>query len=180
MGSRNERPGVPRGVAVAIAVVVAAALFAASPLRWTASGSVPRGVYRVTWRPLERGDVVLVCLPAPVGRWARERGYVPEGSCSAGAAPIGKPVAALAGDRVEVSERGIAVNGRWLEASQRVRRDSTGRPVPVVEAGVRTLRQGELWLHSGHHPRSLDSRIFGPARREWVRRVLAPVWVEGG
>ena len=168
----------PPGLGVAVALAVAVAFLGSSALRWTSSGSVPRGLYRVVWRGLEPGDLVLVCLPEAVSRWAYSRGYVPAGSCVGGVAAIGKPIAAVAGDRVEVSERGIAVNGRWLEDSRRVDRDFMGRPVPVVEVGVRILGAGELWLHSGHHPRSLDSRVFGPARTPWVRRVLAPLWVE--
>ncbi len=156
------------------------ALVAATNLRWTVTGSIPSGVYQVVWRAYQPGDVVLVCLPEPVSQWARTRGYLPEGTCPPGVGTIGKPVAAGAGGRVEISASGVSVNGRWLHGSKRVERDSFGRPVPVASEGVLILGEGEIWLHSGHHPRSLDSRIFGPARAEWVRQVLSPLWVEAG
>ncbi len=46
--------------------------------------------------------------------------------------------------------------------------------MPRVEAGSYVLRQGEVWLHSGRHRRSLDSRVGAyltyPAEK---RRVIA-------
>ena len=80
-----------------IACVAAAAAHEVG-LRWNVSSSAASGLYLERSRPVERGDLVAVCLPERVGRWARGRGYLRRGRCPGGAAAIGKRVAALEGD----------------------------------------------------------------------------------
>lgn len=163
-----------------LAVLAALACCAALGLRWNASPSLDPGLYRESPRHVGRGDLVVVCLPESVGRWAMSRGYVGGGRCAGGAAPVGKRIAAIAGDRVEVRESAISVGGRRLELSGRVERDTKGRPVPRVSEGIYVLAAGQVWLHSERHPRSLDSRVFGPVDASSVQAVLEPVWVLSG
>ncbi len=158
----------------------AAGALGGAGIRWNLSPSLEAGLYRESRRPFERGDLVTVCLPETVGRWARRRGYVGRGGCAGGAAQLGKRIAGVAGDRVEVSDEAVTIGGRRLERSGRIDRDADGRPVPRVRAGSRVLAPGEVWLHSGRHPRSLDSRVFGPLRVSEIRGVLEPVWVISG
>ncbi len=162
-----------------VVLVIAGGIGAAAltGIRWNASPSVAPGLYRELARPAERGDLVAVCLPERVARWARGRGYVGRGGCAGGAAQVGKWVAGIEGDRVGVSDEAIVVAGRRLERSERVERDGGGKPVPRVEAGSYVLRAGEVWLHSGRHRRSLDSRVFGPVDVSRIRGVLEPIWV---
>ncbi|MCP3957424.1 MAG: conjugative transfer signal peptidase TraF [bacterium] len=146
-------------------------------LRWNASSSVEPGLYLVERaRPLERGDLVTVCLPEPVARWARGRGYLRRGRCPGDSKPVGKRIAGLEGDLVEVSGHAVAVNGRRLLGSIRVDSDARGRPVPLAPEGEFLLGAGEVWLHSGRLGRSLDSRIYGPLREQQIQSVLVPLW----
>ncbi len=162
---------------LAIAGALGAAAWAG--IRWNLSPSVEPGLYRVSRRAPERGDLVAVCLPEAVGRWARRRGYLSRGECAGGSARLGKWIAAVEGDRVEVRRRGVMVNGRWLEGTRRVGHDSAGRPVPLVPEGRVVLGAGEVWLHSGRRARSLDSRVFGPLAVGQIRGVLEPLWILG-
>lgn len=162
---------------VLAAVASVTAVSSALDVRWNASPSVAPGLYVERQRPPGRGDLVAVCLPEPIARWARGRGYLRRGSCPGGSARLGKLIAAVEGDHVEVRDLGIAVNGRWLEATRRVGLDSRGRPVPLAPVGELVLGPGELWLHSGRRVRSFDSRIFGPLEVSRVQGVLEPVWV---
>ena len=125
------------------------------------SGSLPIGVYRVSRRTIRRGALVLACLPPAVARMARERGYVHGGRCPGGAAPIGKVVLALAGDTVDVSESGLAVNGRFVIGTKPLRFDSHDRPLSSARTGRYVVRDATLWLVSNHSPQSFDSRYFG-------------------
>ena len=47
--------------------------------------SLPRGLYRVVaGARVRRGSVVLWCLDARRGQWARARGYLTRGECPGG------------------------------------------------------------------------------------------------
>jgi conjugative transfer signal peptidase TraF len=162
-----------------VAALSALACCAALGLRWNATPSLDPGLYRESPRRFARGDLVVVCLPESVGRWAMGRGYIGGGRCPGGAAALGKRIAAVEGNRVEVRDGAITVDGRRLELSGRVERDTEGRPVPRVSEGIYVLSPGEVWLHSGRHARSLDSRVFGPLGASCVQAVIEPVWVSG-
>lgn len=153
-------------------------------ITYNTSASLPAGLYRI--RPLAgdpaRGEVVGVCLTREAASIARERRYVyPEGlhpwvygtRCGVGLAVIGKPVAGIPGDTVEVSPRGITVNGMALPNGFLRTQDSRGRALPHARLGTRVLGPGEFWLHSPYTPLSYDSRVFGPIYREQMvdRRV---------
>ncbi len=77
-----KRSLVIAGLAISVAVCASAVL----GLRWNASGSLPPGLYLERASQPEHGDLVLVCLPEAVGRWARGRGYLGGGRCPGGAA----------------------------------------------------------------------------------------------
>lgn len=162
-------------------LVVAAAVLGAAGfgIRWNLSTSVEPGLYRASGRSPARGDLVTVCLPRSVGRWAVGRGYVTRGRCPGGAALVGKWIVGAEGDRVEVADDAIRIDDRRLERSERVDVDADGRPVPRVLEGAYVLAAGEVWLHSGLQGRSLDSRVFGPLEMSSIQTVIDPVWVAG-
>jgi|HubBroStandDraft_3_1064219.scaffolds.fasta_scaffold188439_2 conjugative transfer signal peptidase TraF len=181
LGSRRGGDGprrrcAPRrrlAVAGLVAVSIAAAL-AGFRVRINASGSLPRGLYRLSDRPPVRSALVLLCPPPAAARLARVRGYLPAGGCPGGVQPLGKLVLAMGGDRVEVSARGLAVEGRAIPWSGASAADSAGRPLRSVPRGVYRLAPGELWLHAPH-PRSFDSRFFGPVPASRVLGTLVPL-----
>jgi conjugative transfer signal peptidase TraF len=151
-------------------------------LRINDTASMPRGVWQVSGvdAPLRRGQIVTVCLPgsAPV-REAAARGYAPAGTCASGIEPLIKPVAAIAGDVVTVTTLGVVVNGRLVDGTTQLAKDSAGRPLRPVQAGVYPVLPGQVWLLSGHDPRSFDSRYLGPIPTENVQGVARPLWVFG-
>jgi type IV secretory pathway protease TraF len=108
---------------------------------------------------------------AQPARMALARGYVHTQGleplvygtrCASGAAVIGKPVAGVPGDTIEVTMRGVLVNGRLLHRSRVQQHDRSGRMLPAASQGMRILRAGEFWLQSEFAQNSFDSRIVGP------------------
>ena len=149
-------------------------------LRLNQTPSMPRGVWQVSHiaGPLGRGQIVTVCPPdIKAVRLGAERGYVPQGSCPGGYEALVKPIAAVAGDLVEVAAAGVRVNGHQVDGSGQLDQDSAGRPLRAFPAGAYQVQPGEVWLLSGHDPRSFDSRYFGPVAVENVQGVARPVWV---
>ena len=140
--------------------------------------SVPRGLYREAPPRWERGRLVEFCLCAVVGNLARRRGYIGPGECPGGVEPVVKFIVAVPGDTVVVDRWHVSVNGRKLRLSERPQQDAEGRAVPPVPMGSVRVGQGELWLHSGHHPRGLDSRLCGPVAMWQVVQSLEPMWTE--
>lgn len=139
-------------------------------------GSAPPGIYLARRGQLVRGGWVAVCLPETLARFGSLRGYLDAGSCPGGVRSVGKKVAALAGDTVQVSPEGLSVNGRRVTARRRDH-DSAGRHLPRVPEGRYTVPPGQAWLISTHHARSWDSRYYGPVPLEPDRaRVLVPLW----
>jgi conjugative transfer signal peptidase TraF len=76
-------------------------------------------------------------------------------------APVLKIVAAAGGDRVQLLDRQVLVNGRALPGSGTVADDAHGRRLAHIARGTYTLAQNELWFWSPN-PASWDSRYYGP------------------
>ncbi len=89
-----------------------------------------------------------------------------------------KPIAATAGDRRDGVRRRCD-GERMAGAGHSAARPATalGRPLPPFPSGTYQVRPGQLWLLSGHDPRSFDSRYFGPVPVANVQGVARPVWV---
>ena len=175
-GSPRFRAALATGT-LAMAVLAGAR---AAGLRLNDTPSMPVGLWRMVpdRAPLRRGEIVVVCLPdTALTRVGAARGYLPSGSCPGGSEPLIKPIAATAGDVVAVSAGGVSVNGQPVHDTAQLAADSAGRPLMAVSAGVHSVPQGEVWLLSGHDPRSFDSRYFGPVPEANVQGIARPVWV---
>lgn len=159
----------------ALAILALAAAAYAAGMRLNLTGSIPPGLYRIDDAPIVRGAIVLACLPPMTSRFARDRGYIPSGACDDGGAPVGKTVAALAGDMVDVSERGVAVNGRLLPNTVALARDSEGRQLPAMRTTGHLVPSSEVWLVSTYSPRSFDSRYYGGIQRSRIVASIHPV-----
>src|SRR5262249_22452930 len=132
-------------------------------VHWTLTASVPRGVYQRTHDPLVRGTLVAFCLPLPHAEFGWQRGYiagVPNlpllRECPSGYQPLLKPIAAVAGDVVDVMPDTVRVNGKPIAHSQTQDHDRAGRVLPHVPWGRYVLTAGELWVMSTYHPLSWD------------------------
>jgi conjugative transfer signal peptidase TraF len=165
-------------IAATLAVCVGAAMTigASKTLRINFTSSLPRGIYRTVPGPPSRGAIVIACLPSPIGRFARSRGYLWRGDCPGGAAPVGKTVAAVAGDTVVARAEGLTVNGYPVRNTRVLPWDTRGRPMRHFPYAVYVLGPGELWLTSSCSPASFDSRYFGPINIGAVRSRISPLW----
>jgi len=138
--------------------------------------SLPLGLWKRT--DYTQASYVEFCLPE--GKFAElvnERGYVPHGTCPQGLAPLLKPVAAREGDTVEVTPQGVSINGKPALTQPIAAFDSKGRPLPAVAPGTYKVPAQTLWVISTYHPRSLDSRYFGPLPASSVLSGMTPVLV---
>ena len=141
-------------------------------LRINATPSLPMGLYRETNDG--RAALVEFCPQEPYGSFAAARGYRSVGNCPDGAGPLMKPVVASAGDLVELSGRGIAVNGVLLPNTAPRSMDSKGRPMQSWSQGQYRVPAGFVWVASSYNPWSFDSRYFGPIPVGLIRERLKP------
>lgn len=166
-----------RDRAAAASVATLAATLALPHVRINLSPSIPLGLYtveRVGDRGVRRGSLVLVCLPRAIGIVGREGGYLLRGSCPGGAAPVGKPVFAIAGDTVTVRDGIERCHGAMARARP-LDRDASSRPLTRMTDGTYGVAPGTIWLLSTASPRSWDSRYYGPVPVGGVRGVLRRV-----
>jgi conjugative transfer signal peptidase TraF len=191
------------GTALALvgALALPVLLWGPSPLSINLSESLPFGLYWTRPLPhlsrdpgestsggpgrnagpnagLKVGMLVSACLPPDVALSALEKGYLPKGPCLSGVAPVGKIIAALPGDTVDVTGSGAFVNGVPLPGSAPLLSDSRGRPMPRRWGRV-VLPAQTAWLYSGHSPRSFDSRYYGPVPFSGLRGQLFPLLTWG-
>lgn len=142
-------------------------------LRINASPSLPVGLYMTSAQP--EINLVEFCPAEPFASFAISRGYRDAGVCRDGAAPLMKPIVARAGDVVELSGQGIAVNGRLVPNTAPLTADSHGRPLESWPFGRYLVAPDTVWVASSHHPRSFDSRYFGPIPTNSIRDHVRPL-----
>ncbi|MBC5815045.1 MAG: conjugative transfer signal peptidase TraF [Candidatus Eremiobacteraeota bacterium] len=145
-----------------------------SGLRFNFTPSMPLGIYRFNPLPqdaIQRQMLVAVCAPSSMVKLGRRRGYLSGGPCLGATEPLLKTVAAVAGDNVAVSFRGVTVNGRLLHNSKPLAIDRAGRELSPSLPVQRRIPNGAIWVYADH-PHSWDSRYWGPVG---VRNVLARV-----
>jgi conjugative transfer signal peptidase TraF len=172
---RHTRPPAVKRLALIVAGVLIGTfqLCGLVGLRINASPSLPIGLYLTSSKP--EGNLVEFCPGEPFAALAILRGYRDAGSCRDGAAPLMKPIVARAGDVVEMSGQGIAVNGHLLPNTAPRATDSHGRPLTGWPSGRYIVAPDTVWVASSHHPRSFDSRYFGPIETSSIRDHIRPL-----
>lgn len=153
----------------------------AAGLRINATASMPEGVYRLSAydrRTLARDTIVAICPSADVRAVAAARHYFEPGPCPGNVEPLLKHVAAVTGDHIEVTQRGVSVNGRLLPNSARLPRDCAGRPLARIPAGRYTIAPDSVWLYAPV-ARSWDSRYFGPQSAAAIVGIAKPLLIVG-
>jgi conjugative transfer signal peptidase TraF len=157
-------------------VAIALAWPAGLRVNWTES--MPRGLYRETPPRFERGALAIVCLEGAAARFGRERGYLPRGDCPTGVMPVVKQIVALPGDRVEIEQSELKVNGHPVPNTALLARDTLGRPLPHVPVGEHRLGKDEYFVLGRASPRSWDSRYFGVVSLRQIHGCVAPwlIW----
>ena len=163
-----------------IAVGIAISLFLVCGLiglRINSSPSLPIGLYITTEG--DRANLAEFCPADSAGDLAIARGYRDAGNCRDGAAPLLKPVVARPADVVELSDRGITVNGRILPNTAPIPTDTKGRPLSPWPFGRHVVQPGTVWVASSFNARSFDSRYFGPVQISAIRHYLRPLLTAG-
>lgn len=129
------------------------------PIRWNHTASVPTGLYVRS----ASGDFLAFCPGEPWSKLSVERNYRPAGSvCFDGREPLLKRIVAQAGDTVVMDTKGVSINGTLpLRDSRPMAGDSEQLTLEHFPFGSYTLQPGQYWV-MGDHPRSFDSRYFGP------------------
>jgi conjugative transfer signal peptidase TraF len=153
--------------------LLALAAVGASGLKYNATDSMPRGWYRIvdSGAHARRGDLVIVAPPHTVAfGYAFQRGYFTERDL------LLKRLVAVSGDRLDIDENGVRVNGVPLTNSRPKARDEAGRPLPQVYLPDYPLQDGEVLLMSDYSAASFDGRYFGPIPRACIQSVVRPVW----
>lgn len=149
-------------------------------VRINLSESVPTGLWREHSLngAFHTGMIVAVCPPdQAVFEMARERQYLSKGWCGSHLEVLFKPVAAVAGDVVDVEDGGVSVNGTALPRSAPLAKDGAGRPLTAMPRGSYVVPSGYVWLLSSYSPSSFDSRYFGPLPLSDVRGEVRPLWL---
>jgi conjugative transfer signal peptidase TraF len=171
VGLSDRLPRFRRTALVAVVVlIVVFQLFGFLGLRINASPSLPVGLYVVTTDGT--ANLVEFCPAEPFAALSLIRRYRDSGSCKDGGAPLLKPVIAKAGDLVELSGRGISVNGLLLPNTAPLSKDTKGRPLTAWPFGRYAVTPGTVWVASSYHSRSFDSRYFGPVYTKAIRHRL--------
>ena len=152
--------------------------FGFAGMRFNATPSVPTGIYWVSADPTVA--FVEFCPPEPFGRMSVERLYRAKTPlvCADGGEPLLKPIVARAGDSVELSARGIVVNGIPVSNTAPKTVDSAGRPLQAWPFGRYRVAPNTFWVASSYNSRSFDSRYFGPIRKTEIKHHLRPIWTE--
>ncbi|MFB7146051.1 conjugative transfer signal peptidase TraF [Agrobacterium deltaense] len=160
------------GSAVITSTLAAAAFTGGYRLNLTPSG--PLGLWRIEelQRPVSIGDLVFLCPPTTaVFEEAWRRGYLRRGLCPGGIAPLIKTVAALPGQRVDITDH-VLIDSRPVPASSVSRRDGEGRVLLPDPGGV--VPPHHVFLHSPFAS-SYDSRYFGPVQDAGLLGLARPV-----
>jgi conjugative transfer signal peptidase TraF len=173
---RKTRAATARLIVVTILIVMVGVfgVCGVAGVRINGSPSLPVGLYRVTAHA--DANLVEFCPPEPFAKLALMRGYRDVGSCGDGGAPLLKPVVARAGDVVQLSPEGIAVNGRQLPNTAPLKNDTKSRPLTSWPAGRYTVGPDSVWVASSYNGRSFDSRYFGPVSAGCIRNYVQP-WI---
>ena len=158
------------------ALLFTAALLHGLGVRFTLTPSVPVGLYQYTDEEPRLGGLATFCPPDEAATLALERGYLHRGRCPAGSEPLGKYVLALEGDTVDVRPEWLHVNGHPIPNSAVLWRDRLGRELLHIPFGKHVVGADSLFMFSGHHRLSFDSRYFGPVPRTSVISVARPLW----
>jgi signal peptidase I len=115
------------------------------------------------WAPYQRGDIVV--FDAPDAWNARVDGV-----------PYIKRVVGIEGDRVELREGRVYVNGAEIREPYLYRRDGAAEPTNpgFTDETSWTVPADSLFLMGDHRQASADSRSFGPIE---TSRVVGRAWV---
>ncbi len=130
----RSRRALQAAILLCVPFLLVYATFRFLGIRVNFTSSLERGFYVVSERP--SANLVEFCPEGEAGAISLERAYrMAGGTCPDGGSPLMKPIAAVAGDRVEVTTYGIRVNGKLIPNSAAHFKDHRGRPLKPWPTG---------------------------------------------
>lgn len=136
--------------------------------------SYPLGIYQLTEKAPEKGDLVLFCLPDEIAKIAKANDYMSFGlSCPSNIKPMIKKLVAIGGDNIFIDAQGVKVNETLLLNSAPIPVNSKGEPLKHAGNGV--LPADLVFVMSDYNARSWDSRYFGAIPKENLQGVIKPI-----
>lgn len=113
------------------------------------------------WAPYARGDIVVLHPPADYAQ--------------GGGIPFIKRVVGVAGDRIELRDGALWVNGTKVDEPFVFQQDGTSQLTePLTDTSDWTVPAGDLFVLGDHRGESADSRLFGPIA---VSSVIGRAWL---
>lgn len=144
---------------------------------YTSGGSAPQAIWRVVDHdinvPLQRGDWIVVCPPLSVVEHRQLFAIEPPDSETCVSQQTLKQIAAVPGDRVYVDHPIVITPLATVEA---VSYDGNNKPLPRPANGEYVVAAGTYWVLS-LHPRSVDSRYYGPVATANIVHRVKPIWI---
>jgi type IV secretory pathway protease TraF len=122
--------------------------------------SLPRGLYLVTKKVPQIGDLVIIDLPPEVKKFLWIKGQIDVQGL------LLKPIIAMQGDYVCNDGNSIMINNQAKLANNK-----RLNLYPIC----RSLTTAELFVAVRSHDNSLDSRYFGPILMQHVKAVVRPL-----
>ena len=170
--ARKRRPVL---LATAITFISTIGIAGIAGVRWNPTASVRTGLYVITNDA--QASLVAFCPTGDAATEAIARGYRPRSlQCPDKYAALLKPVAARAGDTVEVGQMGISVNGHLLPNTAAFKIDAKKRPMHLWPNGTYIVQPGTVWVLSTYNKYSYDSRYYGPIQLSTVISHAKPLW----
>jgi signal peptidase I len=109
-----------------------------------------------------RGDIIVFTPPISIDESPDRKPYI-------------KRVVAVAGDKVDIRDGQVLVNGIALDEPYVFAVDGDAQPTIVDgESATWTIGPGELFVMGDHREQSTDSRVFGPIQ---VSSVIGRAWL---
>jgi len=114
------------------------------------------------WAPYERGDIIVLEPPGT--------------SLGGDRTPFIKRVIGLGGDRIELHNGKVFVNGTVIDEPYIYARNGIPQPTDPSPGGLSEwlVPDGELFVMGDHRQNSADSRIFGPIE---IAHVVGRAWL---
>lgn len=147
-----------------------------SGFRINTTKSIPLGVYITLNSEPKVGDYVIICPPkTSVFKEAKKRGYLEAGFCPGELSYMMKKILAAKKDQVEISIKGVLINGRFLPGSEPFLKDGSNRPMPIPNINV-SLAENDVLLMGDRSSKSFDARYFGIVNKAQIKNVIKPVF----
>lgn len=130
---------------------------------------MPKGIYYMhsfSHRSLHRGDIIEFTPPGWTADYIYKRHWLPEGT------PLLKHVGAIPGDRINITDDSVFINGIYAGPVQSV--DSKGLSLPALR-GAFIVPQGYVLPLSVRIFNSFDGRYFGFVSIANVRNIAKPI-----